>query len=81
MCSLCITSITNINARLSAGGRGRTRISVRSVCICVAMCVNVSILSVYACSCKDSQKDSMRTRSDKRVDVVHATRRRKYISL
>lgn len=53
MCSLCITSITNINARLSAGGRGRTRISVRSVRICVAIvCVNVFILCVYACSCK-----------------------------
>lgn len=34
---------------------------------------------IYACSCKDSQKDSTRARSDKRVDVVHATRRRKYI--
>jgi len=41
--------------------------------------VNVSILCVYSCSCKDSQKDSTRIRSDKRVDVVHATRRRKCI--
>lgn len=40
------------------------------------LCVNVSILCVFACSCKDSQKDS---RSDKRVDVVHAIRRRKCI--
>lgn len=50
------------------------------MCICVAvMCKCVHLLCVYACFCKDSQKGSTRTCSDKRVVVVHATRRRKCI--
>lgn len=47
-----------------------------------AQCAHVSLSCKYVhlvCSCKDSQKDSTRIRSDKRVDVVHATRRRKCI--
>lgn len=44
MCSLCITSITNINARLSAGGRDKT--SVRfSVHVCRCR-VNMSVLRI-----------------------------------
>lgn len=70
MCSLCITSITNINARLSAG-KGT---SVRTVCLCVYVCVqkmsrrmymsmrvctDVSLVYVIV-SCKNSQKRILR---------------------
>lgn len=77
MCSLCITSITNINARLSAGKRTRqvfaqcAGVSLRRKCVNVSICVYISVF------CKDSQKDSTRARSDKRVGVIHATQRRK----
>lgn len=58
MCSLCITSITNINARLSAGGRDKT--SVRfSVHVCRCR-VNMSVLCICAYFVKESQKDSIR---------------------
>lgn len=58
MCSLCITSITNINARLSAGGRDKT--SVRfSVHVCRCR-VNMSVFAYMYVSCKESQEDSIR---------------------
>lgn len=80
MCSLCITSITNINARLSAGGRGRTRISVRSVCTCVAVmckcvhlvCICVPVRTVRRIRYEDSLRQTW-------VDVIHAAQRRKCI--
>lgn len=55
---------------------------VATACECVylfCVCVCCVCLYVYAYSCKESQKDSTRTRSDKRVVVVHATWRRKCI--
>lgn len=73
MCSLCITSITNINARLSAG-KGTRQVFVQRVhvckrgmcrcriyvCLCICACC-VSVSDVCACvSCKDSQKRILR---------------------
>lgn len=80
MCSLCITSITNINARLSAGEKGGGQEYVCSLSVHMCRCKCVYLVCVYACSCiRIVRQDSMRIRSDKRVDVIHATRRRKCI--
>lgn len=57
MCSLCITSITNINARLSAG-KG-TRQVFALVCMCVAV-VSVKYVRFAYHACKESQQDSIR---------------------
>ncbi|KAL0117321.1 hypothetical protein PUN28_010283 [Cardiocondyla obscurior] len=67
MCSLCITSITNINARLSAGGRGRKKDKnkcVRSVCTCVCVavvckCIHFScVFADAACGTRDTEKEN-----------------------
>lgn len=50
MCSLCITSITNINARLSAG-KGTRQVFSYSVYMCareVCVAVVYMYVSVYA---------------------------------
>jgi len=58
MCSLCITSITNINARLSAGGKGGGQEYVCSLSVHMCRCKCVYLVCVCVCVFlyKDSQK-------------------------
>lgn len=71
MCSLCITSITNINARLSAG-KGTRQVFVQRVhvckrgmcrciyvCLCIcACCVSVSDVCAPVCLVRTARKGS-----------------------
>lgn len=81
MCSLCITSITNINARLSAG-KGTRQVFVQRVhvckrgmcrcriyvCLCIcACCVSVSDVCACVCLVRTARKGSYEGRRGGRV--------------
>lgn len=82
MCSLCITSITNINARLSAGGGGRGQDKCSLKCACVSLSCKYVCLAYMCVFCKERilRGTRLRTNGDRCDITLHGEKGRNALS-